>query len=239
MAITGLKVEAGTSTTETDVNTAETEIDTTDSLPAEYRTTANLRFRTGPSIDDEIIATVSSGVAVTVTDYLDGEWYAVEYNGVSGYMFAEFLFDMSKIGEKVGINGVELLHWSEAKQIFKTGMPVHVTDVRTGITYYVSSFSNGKHADVETYTKEDTDAMLRSYGGKWSWNTRPIWVTIGDRTIAASTNGMPHGGGVISGNGMNGQVCIHFYGSQIHPGASLSHERSHQNSVQEAFRAAE
>lgn len=217
---------------------APPEENTTDAAPSVFRTTANLNLRTSPSTDSGIIMTVPVGTAVNVTELCNDEWYAVELNGVSGYMFAEYLFDMSKIGQAVGVNGVELLDWSEAKQLFKTGIPVLVTDVRTGITYYVSSFSNGQHADVEPVTQEDTAAMLRTYNGKWSWDTRPIWVTIGDRTIAASINGMPHGGGVNNVNGMNGQVCIHFLGSHIHPGASISHERDHQNSVQEAIRAA-
>ena len=220
------------------LSTATAEEKTANPLPALFRTTANLHFRTGPSTDYDVILTVPQSTTVNVTDLRDGKWYAVEFNGISGYMFAEYLFDTSKIVETAGVNGVELLDWSEAKQIFKTGVPVQVTDVRTGITYNVSSFSNGNHADVETFTQEDTDAMFRTYNGRWSWDTRPIWVTIGDRTIAASINGMPHGGGVISGNGMNGQVCIHFFGSRIHPGASLAHERDHQNSVQEAFKAA-
>ena len=138
--------------------------------------------------------------------------------------------------DRTSAYGVELLHWSYARRLFRLHVPYQVTDIRTGITYWVSSFSNGNHADVRPVSAEDTAAMNRTFGGVWSWNTRPILVTIDGRTFAASINGMPHGGGSIPGNNMNGHICIHFFGSRTHSGA-LSHERDHQRSVQEAFRA--
>ena len=138
--------------------------------------------------------------------------------------------------ERTNAYGVELLPWSYARRLFRTGVAVQITDVRTGITYYVNSFSNGNHADVRPVTAEDTAALLRTFNGTWSWNTRPILVHIDDRVFAASINGMPHGGGSLPGNNMRGHICIHFYGSRTHSGSRV-HERDHQNSVREAFRA--
>jgi len=213
--------------------------------PVYYRTTANLRLRTGPSLDADIIRTVSSNGIVRVYDRLDGEWFSVYHNGTMGYMNAEFLEyipDLDAFLEyleelRSAIPAVELVDWWDARNtIIRTGVTLHITDVRTGITFNVRSFSNGNHADVETVTQADTDAMLRAYGGRWSWDTRPIWVTVDGRTFAASINGMPHAGSTISGNGMNGHVCIHFLNSRTHSG-NRSHERDHQNSVQEAYRA--
>ena len=213
-------------------------------LSAPFRTATNLRLRTSPSLDGGVIKTVPQGTVVQVNDFLDGEWFAVEVDGRRGYMYAEHLTGGAATGSSssrgrpvIGPNGVELLEWSYVRTILRTGEDIQITDVRTGTTYTVRSFSNGNHADVETVTADDTAAMLSTYNGTWSWNTRPVWVHIGDRTIAASINGMPHGGGSIRGNNMNGHVCLHFYGSRTHNG-SRSHERSHQNSVQEAFRAA-
>jgi len=127
-----------------------------------------------------------------------------------------------------------LVEWDEARHLFTLHTPAEILDIRTGLVYYVQSFSNGNHADVETVSKQDTDIMLQSYGGQWSWNTRPIIVTLNGRSLVASTNGMPHGGGVIANNGMNGQVCIHFRGSTTHNG-TRSHERDHQSSIDEAW----
>jgi len=50
-------------------------------------------------------------------------------------------------------------------------------------------------------------------------------------------SGMPHGGFNSLNNGLTGHFCLHFYGSRTHNG-NRSHERDHQNRVQEAFRAA-
>nr|AGS53190.1 hypothetical protein [uncultured bacterium contig00081] len=140
---------------------------------------------------------------------------------------------------EIAASGVELVDWKtvKANKLFPTGVNALVTDVWTGKQYYVRSFSNGNHADVEPVTKSDTETMKSTYGGTWSWDTRPIWVTINGHTYAASINGMPHGGGVISGNGMDGQICLHFRGSLTHNG-NRSHENSHQASVTAAWNAA-
>jgi uncharacterized protein YgiM (DUF1202 family) len=206
-----------------------------------FITTANVNLRSMPTTDSDRITLVSRGNKVIVTDKRDGDWYGVEVNGRAGYMKAEFLIEEGRAHElniaSTSIGTVELLEWDEAKKIFRTGITVQIIDVRTRITYNVKSFSNGRHADVETITAADTEAFKRTYNNRWSWDTRPILVVIGERVLAASINGMPHGGGTISGNGMNGQVCIHFRGSRTHNGSKV-HERDHQNSITEAFNTA-
>ena len=129
-----------------------------------------------------------------------------------------------------------LLPWEEVKVLFERYVPVQVIDVRTGETYQIQSFSNGKHADVEPLTKADTDILYRTFNNKWAWETRPVWVILGDLTIAASINGMPHGGGTIADNGMNGQICLHFLGSQTHNG-NTRFEKRHQDDVMAAWYA--
>ena len=207
-------------------------------LPAYFRTTANLNLRRGPSTDAARVATINRGTRIQVTDFRDGEWFAVTVNGQSGYMYAEFLTELVE-GEALAtaINGtVERLHWSEARQLTTAGRIFTVIDVRTGISWQMASFSNGNHADVETITADDTAAMRRAWGGRWDWAPRPMHVIIGDRILAASLNGMPHAGSTRSGNNMNGHVCLHFYGSSTHNG-NRRHTADHQNAVNEAFRA--
>ena len=215
--------------------------------PEYYRTTANLRLRTGPSLDDDIVKTVSLGTSVRVYDQRDGEWFAVSVNGSSGYMNAEFLAPLN-FGQapqldrpyepQVNVYGVELVDWSEARNnIIRTGVPLHITDVRTGITFWVESFSNGSHADVVPRTREDTESLRSAFGGRWSWEPRAVLVTVDDRTFAASISGMPHGSFNSFDNGMVGHICMHFPGSRTHNG-NRSHERDHQNRVQDAFNSA-
>lgn len=247
---------------EAEVNEPETitqtiETGTTDSEPTyvAYVTTANLNLRTEPTTESTRLETYPRGTVIWVVDFLDYEWYRVEVGDRSGYMKAEFLkaYDGEYVEEdtpegepfaetvtyaETAVGTVELLDWADAKKLFTVGTPAQIIDVRTKIIYWVASFSNGKHADVEPITTDDTDAMKRTYGGRWSWDTRPILVIINGRTLAASINGMPHGGGVNSKNGMNGQICIHFRGSKTHNG-NRTHENDHQNSVTEAFNTAQ
>ena len=111
---------------------------------------------------------------------------------------------------------VEKLHWHEVRRIFPYHVPTRITDVGTGIYFYVITMSNGNHADVETITPEDTDLLFQAFGGVRTWTARPVWVTIGDRTISAALHSMPHAGWVVHGNNMDGHLCLHFYGSTTH-----------------------
>jgi len=138
---------------------------------------------------------------------------------------------------RVAPNGVELIDWPEVMKIMKVGLTARVYDVRTGAVYNVKSFSNGLHADVEPVTVEDTATLKRTFGGVWSWSPRPVWVTVNGRTIAASINGMPHGGGVNQNNGMDGQVCLHFKGSSTHNN-NKAFAQQHQDAINEAWVAA-
>ena len=110
----------------------------------------------------------------------------------------------------------EMLHWDSVNRIFKVGSIATITDVRTGLSFRVRRRGGSLHADVEPYTKEDTAIMRRIYGGSWSWNRRPIIVRIGGRRIAASMNGMPHGGQSLGNNNFNGHFCLHFSGSKLY-----------------------
>ena len=66
-------------------------------------------------------------------------------------------------------------------------------------------------------TAADTAAMLKAYGGSWSWNRRAVFVTIDGVNYAASINGMPHGtGNSITDNNFDGHHCIHFTNSRTH-----------------------
>lgn len=114
-------------------------------------------------------------------------------------------------------NKVYLAEWFNfMKGNFPKHTPIRCVDVETGEEFNLSAFSLGNHADVEPSTKKDTDILYRINGKKWTWTPRALWVFINNRWYAASINVMPHGGGVISGNGMNGQICMHFLHSRQH-----------------------
>ena len=49
-----------------------------------------LNIRSAPSLDAPIIASAQNGDSITVLSrYLD--WYAVNYNGIDGYAFADYI----------------------------------------------------------------------------------------------------------------------------------------------------
>ncbi len=99
---------------------------------------------------------------------------------------------------------------------FDRGEKIKVYDVETGITYYMVRVGGSNHADVEPATAADCAKLKETYGGEWSWDRRPVVVKLDGEYIAASTNGFPHGYETIAGNGMDGQVCIHFLNSKTH-----------------------
>lgn len=197
--------------------------------PEAFRTTSRVRFRSAPSLDADIIRTVNAGTRVTALEHDSDGWSKVSIDGETGYINSEFLMSG-------GTGEIELLEWSEVKPILPAHTPLQVIDVRSGRSFAIQAFSKGQHADVEPPTLSDTEAIKSIFGGAWTWTPRPVWVNINGRTIAASINGMPHGGGVISGNGMNGQLCLHFKGSRVHNG-NRSYEQRLQNCVLEAWNA--
>jgi len=194
-----------------------------------FRTTVGVNFRNAPSTDAGIIRVLNAGTTVEVLTHNQNGWSNVRQNGTVGYIMSEFLTEGAGGG-----GNVEFLEWSTARNIVRNGVPMRVVDVRTGISFYLQSFSIGGHADVEPLTQADTDAIFQSRNGVWAWAPRPVWVTIGNRTIAAALNGMPHGGSTISGNGMNGHLCLHFYGTRTR---SQTYQRDLNNAVREAWYA--
>ena len=200
----------------------------TPQTPSFFRTTAGVNFRTSPSADADIIRVLNTGTTVEMLQHNPANWSRVRINGTVGYVSSEFL--------AAGTGSVEFLEWSVARNIVQNGVPMRVVDVRTGISFYLQSFSIGGHADVEPLTQADTDAILRSRNGVWAWAPRPVWVTIGDRTIAAALNGMPHDVSTIANNGMNGHLCLHFYGTRTR---SQTYQRDLNNAVREAWNASQ
>jgi len=137
--------------------------------------------------------------------------------------------------EEEYIPSVQLLSWREVSAKMPQNTPIHVLDIRTGITYYIQSFSHGNHADVTPVSAEDTELMFQTFGRRWSWSVRPVVVTINGVRVAASINGQPHGGSSRSHiNNMHGHICLHFHGSNVHNG-NASFARLHQDKVMQAY----
>ncbi len=169
---------------------------------------------------------------LSVTGTADGATQKLLYSAKAPKLDFSDLSTAQPAGGKVQ----EMDWWqSDISSIFARGSYAVVTDVLTGISFRVYRGGGTNHADVQPATAADTAAMKRCFGGSWSWNRRAIWVSIGGNRYAASMNGMPHGGGSISGNDFNGHFCIHFTNSRTHGSNKVCPQ--HQAAIQAALQA--
>lgn len=131
---------------------------------------------------------------------------------------------------------VELLDWFKGgSEWMAKGKNFTITDVRTGLSFRVRRFGGWYHADSVPLTAADTKIMFEISNNSWSWNRRPIWVTSGGRTVAASMHTMPHLSNPIPSNNFGGHFCIHLYNSKVHENSKACPR--HQSCVQEAYLA--
>ncbi|RBW69634.1 hypothetical protein [Bacillus taeanensis] len=126
---------------------------------------------------------------------------------------------------------IEMPSWEEVNKIIPKQSKFQIIDVETGKSFNVQRRAGSNHADVQPLTKKDTEIMKKVYNDQWSWRRRAVLVLVNDHLIAASMNGMPHGGGVLQ-NGFSGHFCIHFWGSTTH--RSKNPDLSHQLMVLKA-----
>jgi hypothetical protein len=124
------------------------------------------------------------------------------------------------------------MSWSEAQKVFPEKSVARVVDVATGRSFRVRRLYGHSHADSEPLTAEDTATLKSIYGGKWSWDRRPVVVEVNGKRLAASINGYPHGGDTISTNNFRGHICIHFLGSKTH--GSNRVDPDHQAAIRKA-----
>ncbi|MEW6192440.1 MAG: LysM peptidoglycan-binding domain-containing protein [Bacillota bacterium] len=110
----------------------------------------------------------------------------------------------------------ELLAWPWVRWVYNVGSVATVTDWLTKKEFKIYHMGGSSHADCEPLTAADTAAMYEVFGRKWSWEARPILVTVSDRTFAASMYGQPHGPETILDNDFPGQFCLYFYNSKTH-----------------------
>jgi hypothetical protein len=107
---------------------------------------------------------------------------------------------------------VQLLHWYDTvKPSMRSGQNILVFDPETKRSWTLRVFSMGHHADSEPLTLRDTQIMNVAFGGKTTWNPKPVYVHLPDgRWTLASTHNTPHLTGPILGNGFSGHLCVHF-----------------------------
>ncbi len=162
---------------------------------------------------------------------------------------------------------VEKIDWFTGgiQDIWVMGGTAVVTDVYTNKSFRMYRIYGGNHADVVPNSAEDTAVYLSLFNVSnaqeiddrqnelQAWRRRPLWVTVGGRTFAASLYGVPHNysdSAVINANNklknnFKGQVCIHFVNSKTHDSkTSAAHvdydsdkngNFGHQSAIQYAY----
>ena len=189
-------------------------------------------------------------------------------DGIAGEKTQHALYNTVPAGTYEGTNTdnknlypVEKVDWykGDIQSVWTVGSVATVTDVYTGTVMNMYRIYGTNHADVVPATKADTKAYCSIFGVSnsqevddrqselQSWRRRPLWVTIGGRTFAASMYGIPHNfaGDRIPDNGYNGQFCVHFTNSMTHgsgslpaqvdPDASYNNYFGHQSAINYAY----
>lgn len=110
----------------------------------------------------------------------------------------------------------KLIDWSQAQELAPRKSIFSITDIASGKSFRVQRRAGSDHADVQPLSKEDSRIMKEIYGGEWSWNRKAVLIHANGHWIAASMNGMPHGGDGIPDNDFSGHFCVHFLGSTTH-----------------------
>lgn len=147
----------------------------------------------------------------------------------------------------------ELLDWeTEAKYVLPVNAIFKVTDFYTNVTFNMKRTTGSCHADCEPLTSDDAEIIKNIWGGKFSWDTRPILVNYNNRTLACSMSSFPHAGndnfagGIIvnersgnyaagynfdwvKNNSVDGVMDIHFLNSTRHSDGKI--DANHQKCI--------
>ena len=126
------------------------------------------------------------------------------------------------------------LDWFDGgSSLVDRGCYYHIYDIKSGQLIRVKYTTGTNHMDLEPATAEDTAKLKRACGG-WSWERRPVILIAEGRFIAASINCMPHGGeDTLSGNDMDGVICLHMTNSRTHGSDNV--DEDHQAAINAAY----
>lgn len=107
----------------------------------------------------------------------------------------------------------ELSSWQSIQTSFPIGANATITDFNSGATYEAQRTGGVNCAQVVPLTTTDYNAYFTSFGGGESWEHRPVLVSVGGQTYAASLFGTPSGGTPLNQSGMKGYATLYFNNS--------------------------
>lgn len=109
-------------------------------------------------------------------------------------------------------SSLQLLHWfNDIKPNLRNKQKLVIVDPASGLSWTLQILSRGRHCDAEPLTREDTETMLKAFGGQHTWDVKKVYVRLpnGVWTIG-TTHDKPHDANTIKDNGFNGHTCVHF-----------------------------
>ncbi len=130
---------------------------------------------------------------------------------------------------------VQFEHWYTYIRALSRRLPnITIFDYSTGISWHLKVFSTGTHADCIPVSAQDTENMMRAFGGKHTWTPKPVWVQFSDGSIyMATTHSVPHGTNAANNsNNFAGHLCLHFPRTLAQVQAIGPYATSHQTAVE-------
>ncbi len=108
---------------------------------------------------------------------------------------------------------IQLLHWyNDIKPRLSSNARLTVYEPSSGLAWTLKVHSRGRHCDAEPLSIQDTQIMLKAFGGKNTWNQKGVYVKLPDgRWTVGATHSMPHLSNYIRDNGFDGHLCVHFF----------------------------
>lgn len=209
-------------------------------------TTREVAVYSSASTSSSVLIRLNTGTEVTVFD-VNGSFCKVRNSSGSmvGYILANYLTqtppssgngssDNSSSLDTLKSN-VVMMDWSTAvDSVLSRGSYYTLYDIRNNQTIRVKYTTGSSHMDIEPATAEDTAKLLECLGGSWTYVRTPVILIANGRYIAASLYGEPHGGtDTVSGNNMDGVVCLHLANSRTHGSDRV--DEDHQAAIQAAY----
>ena len=208
----------------------------------------NVYLYSSPSTSSSVIAALPMGTGVMVIG-VSGDFCKVSdtTGSIVGYIPSAYLShtrpSVDESGSQNGSSGssiaalkasVEMVDWYDAVDVLQRGSYYTLLNIRNGETIRVKYTTGSSHMDIEPATAADTEKLRQCLGGEWTYVRTPVILIAEGKCIAASLYGEPHGStDTVSGNNMDGVVCLHLTNSRTHGSDRV--DEDHQAAIREAY----
>ena len=203
----------------------------------------NVYLYSAASTSSSVITGLPLGTGVMVIG-VSGDFCRVTNasGSITGYIPSAYLSHTRPTGEEDSTSAidalkarVEMVDWFDsARYVLQRGNYYTLINIRNGETIRVKYTTGTSHMDIEPATAEDTAKLRECLGGEWTYVRTPVILIAEGKYIAASIYGEPHGStDTISGNNMDGVVCLHLTNSRTHGSDRV--DEDHQAAIQAAY----